>query len=870
MRLSVEVTVLSLSIVGISAAQHADAAMTRKPTNIPAQPLGAALEVLAKERDLQVIYRSDLVGGLQTAGAVGVFTPEQALGKLLAGTGLTYRYLNETTVTIAPVATGLPTAAPAAGSTTPPSLPADNGNQKGGGSFWDRFLLAQATPGQTANSASREKSIEQAPETKPVQIEEIIVTAQKKAENIQNVPLAVSTISSETFSKFNYTQLSDFAATIPGLQVESGGAPGYMTITLRGITTGNLYGSTTTAMYVDDVPVGPSASYAYGASYDGIDLLPYDLDHVEVLRGPQGTLYGASSMGGLVKYVLSTPDLTKNSFRGGADLSGIDGGSGTGYGFRAYANVAPIPNELAISVSGAHTYTPGFITNVADGQKGINHGTQDGARAALFWQPSDQLSLRLTALINHSDFDFIGEIPLTLSGQPSVGPLAARWLSPTALKVQDRLYSANITYEFAWATLTAVTGYFDANSDAPTDATIYPFFSTVLGILAPSVDELNLKKFSQELRLSSPANKKVQWTLGGFFTREQAALFENIHALNPATGQVNPQYEPIDDVRRPSTFKEAAAYANATYEFTQHWDISAGVRYSHNAQSVSTYGVGANGSGGYLFGGVATPFSTPVFRSSDSTTTYSISSRYHFQPNAMVYARVATGYRPGGSNSGVPGAPPTFEPDTLTNYELGVKSELLDKRILINADAFYIDWQKIQLGEYTPSHLIFTGNAATAVSYGVELTTQYALTPGLRFGVNAVYDNAKLTGDAPAVGGADGNRLPLSPQWSGAVSVDWNHPVTAAYSLTTGVIWRYVGDRITDFPGGGGIPGGSNYLHLPSYNTADLSAGVTNGTWTARLFGRNVTNETAYLRYYAPLAGVMEPRVVGLSVDVVF
>ncbi len=868
MRIAVVAAAVCLSIVGLSEAQNAKAAM-RLDTHIPAESLGTALKSFAQERNLQILYFSDAVRDVHTGGAVGQLTTDEALTQLLSGTGLTYRYVSDKAITILPASTGSAgspsgTTSP---STSPPTTSADQ--REGKTPTSGAFLLAQASSAASAGGVSLGEQATQTPE-RAGQLQEIVVTAQKRSENIQDVPLSVSAMSAERLAQFNYTQLSDYAATIPGLQVDSGGAPGWATVTLRGISTGNLYGSATTAIYVDDVPVGASGSYSYGASFDGLDLLPYDLDHVEVLKGPQGTLYGASSMGGLLKYVLSTPDPRKDSFRVGTDISTIDGGSGVGYGFRGYASVAIVPDELAVSISGAHTYTPGFVTNVANGQNGINHGSQDGARIAVLWQPANELTIKLAAMINHSDFDYVGEIPLTPVGQPQFGAFDAQWFFRNGLVVQDTLYSADIAYNFGWATLTSVSGYFGATSNEPEDGTIYPFFSQVLGVYAPAVDQETLEKFSQELRLASPINQKIQWVLGGFFTKEDAALFENIHALNPATGLANPLYEPLDDIRRPSDFKEEAAYGNATVELTSQWDINGGVRYSHNDQSVSTYGLSTNGSGGYLFGSLTAPYSTPLFKFSEGTTTWSASSRYHLTPDAMLYARVATGYRPGGSNTGVPGAPPTFSADTLTNYEFGVKSEILDKRLLLNADVFYIDWKNIQLGAYTAAHLIFTGNAGTAFSDGVEATAEYAVTPELRLSVNTVYNDAKLTEDAPAVGGADGDRLPLSPQWSGSVTGEWNHPIGDSYTLISAVVWRYVGNRNTDFPGGGGIPGGSNYLHLPSYDTVDLSAGLTNGRWTARIFARNLANETAYLRYYAPAATLLQPRTVGLSVDVAF
>jgi len=862
MRLSVLVTAVSLSVIGLAVADDVRAAVKRE-TNIPAQQLGSALQALAKDRNFQVVYVSEEVNDRRTAGVVGEFTPEEALQRLLEGTGLTYRFVDEKTVAIEPIKPAATGKQPHPRTSETPQPNADDNTEKSNRSGLrlaqtDRETSAGAAPITTNGSGAAGQTPASG------QLEEIVVTAQKRTERIQDVPLSVNALSVDRLANYGATQLSDYAATIPGLQVDGAGAPGFQTVTLRGITTGNLFGSMTAAIYVDGIPTGSSSSYAYGASF-GLDLLPYDLDRVEVLKGPQGTLYGASSMGGLLKYVLSTPDLHKNSFRAGADVSSVDGGSGAGYGFRGYANFAVIPGELGVSVSAAHTHIPGFIANVVDGTHAINDGTQDSARAALLWRPDERLSVKLSALMNQSDFNSLAEVPLTAAGQPVYGNFTTRLFDPAGLKTRTMLYSADIGYDFGWATLTSVTGYSHADNEWFSDATVYPFFAST-GDRVPAKDAPGLRKFSQEVRLASPEHQPFQWVLGGFYTNEHAALYEHIQALDSVTGQPDPTYDPFDNILRSSRFQESAIFGNATYELSSSWDVNAGIRYSHNKQTVETVGLGTNGTGGYLFGGTPS-FSTPVYNSSESVFTYSGSTRYHFSPDAMIYARVATGYRPGGSNAGVAGAPNTFSADTLVNYELGMKSELLDKRLLLNVDAFYIDWHNIQLGQYTSAHLIYTGNAATAVSDGVELSTEYALTSELRLGANVVYDNARLTANAPGVGGSDGDRLPLSAQWSGAVTGDWTHPLVGSYALTAGFVWRYVGDRNADFPDHL-IAGDGNYLHLASYDTLDLSLGVRNDRLTVRLYGKNVTNEYAYLRYYAPLATVLQPRTVGLSVDV--
>lgn len=723
--------------------------------------------------------------------------------------------------------------------------------------FWASVGSAAENPAiASENSATN---------TSSPSIAEVIVTAQKKTESAQDVPISISAISGDRLNELGATQLSDYSATVPGLQVDSGGTPGFVTVTMRGVSTGAVYGSSTTAIYVDGVPTGSSSPYATGAA-NGLDLLPFDTERVEVLKGPQGTLYGASSMGGLLQYVLTTPDVDETSFKVGGDLSTTDEGSGTGTGVRGYANLVIVPGSLAVSVSGAHSRQPGFITNFATGEEGINDGTQDGGRVALFWRPTDDFSMKLTALVNRSDFDSWSQIVVTPAGDPVYGRLSTREDSSNARSAKTNLYSADINYAFGPVLLTSVTGYSDAENSQHVDATVYPFIQQFSGgsSINPSFGVTTVRKFSQELRLTSDIDRPFQWALGGFYTRETAGQSAMIRALDTTTRQPLVGFDPLQDILIPSKFEEAAAFGNVTYEFTPEWDVNVGARYSRNEQSVSTVGRGVNGSAGLLFGSLTAPFSTPVFESSESVATYSLSSRYHFSPEVMGYVRVATGYRPGGSNQGTPNAPEQYQSDKLTNYEFGLKSELFDRRLRLNASAFYIDWSDVQISQYTEGHLIYTGNAGKATSQGIELEVQLAVTDELRLGVNTVYNDAKLATDAEAAGGSDGDQLPLSSEWSGAVTGDWRHPLSGSYVLNSGFVWRYVDDRVTDFPLGG------NFATLPSYNTLSLSAGLSNGRWTARINATNVTNESAYLRYYAPTATLLEPRTIGISGEITF
>ncbi len=781
--------------------------------HIQAQPLESALLELSKEASIQLVLDSSVVAAKNSSTISGKMSIREALDRLLRDTELTYRWSGDRTVTVAPRAMFRPTS--------------------------DRDAV----------------------------LEEVVVTAQKRSERLQDVPVSVSSISSESLQAVHATSLADYAAYIPSLQVTSFlGQPGQVNLSLRGITTGSTASNQSVAIYVDDVPVGSSSIYAGGGS-SGVDLVPYDIERIEVLEGPQGTLYGASALGGLLKYVTREPDLQDTQFRVGADGSDVHNATQAGYGARASANLPLIPGELGFSVSMSRTYTPGYINNVPAAQKSFNSGTQDAARAALLWTPFSSLSLDFSALYNRSPFNGTGYIAANaVTGQPLLGRYDNTDVEPDSNNVTTQLYVARVRYDAGWASVTSVSGFSSLNSVSRADGSsiFYPIF----GDNAAFSTRSDVQKFTQELRLASPENLRINWVTGVFFTSENATSGQTGLALTPSTNQPDPLLNPLIVTDEPSHFREIAAFGNATYKITDPWDFSAGLRESHDTQSVNQSAYGA------LFGaGARDAELTPYPKVSQSKLTYSVSSSYHFSSDQMMYVRVATGYRPGGANQIAPNAPASFGPDTTTNYEVGIKTEWLDRRLLVDLTEFYIDWKDTQVTGVTPLQLTYISNAGAAVSKGTELTSMLMPLPGLKLGLNVAYTEAYLTVDAPGLGGRQGDPLPSTPRFSGSMTLQYEYPLVHDFKAQFDSVWRYVGARNTDFPNGVAV-GETNY-RLASYNTLDFSAGIARDVWSARLFVRNATDRYAYL-FVIPAGGpgepssnvILQPRTIGLSFDV--
>jgi len=315
-------------------------------------------------------------------------------------------------------------------------------------------------------------------------------------------------------------------------------------------------------------------------------------------------------------------------------------------------------------------------------------------------------------------------------------------------------------------------------------------------------------------------------------------------------------------------YKEWAGFAQVTYHFNPQFDLALGGRWSENKQTANQF------EDGYVFTLQSLPPVSVSSDSSDTDFTYSIAPRWHISQDTMVYGRVATGYRPGGPNVLPPGTPPgvekEYQSDSTVNYELGTRTDLLDKHLSIDVAAFLVDWKKIQLFEYVQNTGI-NANGGTARSKGVELTA--ALTPltGLTFSLTGAYVDAYLTAPAPDAGGNTGDPLNYVPKWSSSLDGAYTWRVSD-FSLFTGATWNYIGSRFTDFSSVV-LPTGivtAPRPELPSYNTVNLRAGLERGRWTFELYGKNVGDTRGIANYsnagtpnFGGSIGYIQPRTIG-------
>jgi len=716
--------------------------------------------------------------------------------------------------------------------------------------------------------------------------DDIVVTAQKRAERLIDVPVAISAISADTLTSQNINRLSEYFDRVPGLQYSNQRVSG---LALRGITTGGAT-SPTVAILIDDVQFG-------GTTGTGQPPLP-DFDasavsRVEVLRGPQGTLYGASSLGGLIKYVLKEPDTQKISGRIEVGGTAISHG-GTGYALRGSVNV-PISDWLAVLGSAFKREDAPYLDNAnpaALKAQDVNTRNVWGFRGAALIKPTDNFRLVLSALHQkqaamNSDLAITaGGVPVcvacTLTTSPTrdtavttfepvYGDLTINSLD-SVNDAKFQLYSARAEWKLGGVNITSISAWSRADNVITSDVTkvFGGLLRAVYGLpTAPTVQIANADrthKFSQELRLGGELGTNLTWLAGGFYTVEHATTNQTLIATGSLTAT------PYIGTG-PGTYREYAGFADLTWHATDKLDIQVGGRYAHNKQhNESTL--------------VTSPQTAPVFGSgttiadsSDNAFTWLISPNYHISRDIIVYARVATGYRPGGPNiAAPPSVPPAFGSDTVTNYELGFKGKVVPGLLTIDASLFQIDWKNIQLqGTDSISSLTFLTNGSKARSRGFEFTANLTPWKGMVIDANLTFTDATLTQNLPILAGATGlagaagDRLPFSAKVAANITANQSFPLADRLEGNVGFTVVYLGDRAGTF-----VTNAANATRprmlLPEYTAVDIRGGLTfDRVWSASFYVRNLFDKRGVAAadnrngVNVPTALFIQPRTFGVT-----
>ena len=700
-------------------------------------------------------------------------------------------------------------------------------------------------------------------------VQSVEVTAQRRREPVKDIPGAVSAISPDQLQRSGAQSLRDYVSSVPGISLAQGeGSNGGSQITMRGISTGGSGTGPLVGVYVDDIAYGSSNPYTFTSGL-ALDAGLSDLSQIEILRGPQGTLYGANAMGGVIKYITNDPALDQFGGSGSVDVSSTQHG-GTNYTIQAALDAPIITDVAGLHVSGFHVHDAGFIDDVGRGRSRIDRGDVDGARAVALFVPTKGVEIKLTGFAqdtrNHGRATQSNDL---VTGAPTWGDLKTSLKLDQPFDQKFRLAGLTVDADFGWARGTSITSLqtIDTRSTLDGSGLYVPYLAPSLADAGLTLGAVGLasafttRKTTQEFRLVSPARPDWEWVAGLYYSVDHTAMHQRLDALGD--DGVTPLPVDLATLVLPTRTQELAAYGDLTKALTRDWNVTLGVRESRTTQS---FGLGASGLLGLP--------SVPATSGTTHVATYLFSSRYRIDADQTAYLRIASGYRPGGANPGLTdlqGNPisdkPMFGADRLWSYETGLKSTWIPHRLSTDVALYVIEWTDLQVIKQVEGVDVID-NARSARSTGAELSSTWTPTDAWRVDLAFSYIDAKLTADAPALSGLDGDRLPDTPHIGASLSGQYQFGVASGGTAYVGAAIRYVGSRNAGF----NDVNTPNFA-LPAYSVIDLRAGCDFEKWHLGFYLKNATNrngeisaDTSMSALGAPAAvAVVQPRTVGMQ-----
>jgi iron complex outermembrane receptor protein len=793
---------LCAAVVPVSA----QAIAQRYELNIPRQPLEAAIKDFAYQTGLQIARFSDRIDGSMLVGPLsGGYSAEQALQQLLQPGGLTYKIVNETTIAIVDRAQQERSSRDRVRSFNDTSAFSDGG----------RLRLAQAPGGSAGGGGSETQALE-----------EVIVTAQKRTQRLIDVPLSVVALSGEALERAGVDTLLDMSHAVPGLVVSDAGG-GFIRYFIRGI--GNVYGSSSTTLvgvYLDEADVTSSAS-------SQLDLRTQDIERVEVLKGPQGTLYGAGSSGGTVRFITRDPQLDGFTVSGDADMYVTDGGDSS-QAVSAVLNMPIVEDVLGLRVVGNYGDLGGWVDQPAASRKDTNNQELREVRVKGLWKPTNDLTLKSMVYVHRNEGDGIAS-STDENYQLDAATDPTRRLPFTS---DFDVYNLTATYEFPAVTVLSSSTYVDNAAVvslsqkyalAPPPAPLFEALS--------SNSTTNTKVFTQELRLNGHVDR-VNWTAGAFY---KDLSYRNRNFLELSMGE---DFLGTIALFGEETSKSGSLFGDVSYALTERAEIGAGARYfEDDLQSFD--GVGRRDGS---------------FHSFDPRVYFS----YGFTPDVRLYVSAADGFRSGGFNT-ENGELTTFDPEKVRSYELGVKASLLERRLSLEAAVFYSNYDDIQMFKLDASNVGSVDNGGDARVRGIDAAVDWQATDQLRLQLSGNISDSEIVKLAPGVlAVVDGDPIDYTTDYAvnaaGTYSFMWAATLPGFVRLDYSRIGpSHVTDRSIPEP----------ILYESEVNDlVNARIGVQWNRWSIELYGLNLTNED---RLQDPNGGYgfgarPRPRTVGLRI----
>lgn len=819
-----------------------------------------AVSAFRDQAQVEFIYSLDLAEQNGIKPLYGRFTIEEALERLLDGSGLSGSLTEGGMIVITR----------AKGAEAPDWEEIVNKKIKNGLLASVSTLLFGAG-GSVAQYEADEDNSAFANDKDGLVFEEVIVTASRREQNLQDVPMSVAVIDPIDLTAVGFTSIEDAIGFVPGFDFhEFLGVPrDYGSITARGI--GQLSTTPVVSIYVDDMPLtssGPSGQFLF---FDG---LLGDIERVEFLKGPQGTLYGASAMGGTIRYITKRPSLEE--FRGMASVDFSvteDGGLNQVYNGRISTPI--VEDKLGITVAAYYDKDRGYVDLVDSAGNLLaedpDRSEAQGFIADVLYQATDRLSLRLKYLEQESDFLGLRRIPL----DENLNYITGGRQTTIVQRPSDRkstLISGAIEYEFDWGRLTSNTGYFETDfNNVQNISGAVAFIDLVLGnppgTTTSAFQNVTLasEKFVQEIRLTADRIGAFEANVGVYFA-DQTDFWDVL--ADTDIGQL------ILDFDNNNSFKELAGFGELTYYITDDLDVTGGVRISRTEHDP--------------FGSQVGPFAQDVsqlktFASTEDT--YSLSIRYRPNEDLSLFTRMASGFLPPLSvpiardfitgeaiNTG------EVDSDSLWSYEIGAKGTLPDARLSYELIVYYLDWQEFRTTISGQTASDFLGNADSSITVkGFEGTLIFQPVYGLSWESNFAYADSTLDEDDPAVFGLAGQQMPRIPEWTASSRIRYDFALTGEFNAFVGATARYTGS-MRNFFDDGNTPSHFN-IDSDAYTLVDFSAGVSRGAVAANIYVTNLFDDdtpTGLLTRGASTGnrqreGVpLRPRTIGLNLTVDF
>ncbi|PCI54709.1 MAG: hypothetical protein COB36_09250 [Alphaproteobacteria bacterium] len=705
-------------------------------------------------------------------------------------------------------------------------------------------------------------------------IEEILVTAQKRGEqSLQEVALSIRALKGSLLEDMGARNFVDYARTVPSLSfIDTGGNK--QKIVIRGIaTSARPENSESVAVYLDDAPITSNGGTS-GENGHTPNVNIFDMERVEILRGPQSTLYGASALGGTIRLITKAPNTEE--IEGKVDLSASNTRNGdSSVIINGMINLPIIEDKLALRIVGYHRDIGGYVDNLFLDEKNVNSEKTTGGRISAKLNATDRLTF--TARIFLRD--------LEINGQPT----SERWGDFEPLEQYRRFkefntdnlaqYSLLTEYEFDSFNLSSATTYYDRTNTDRDDITrlIGDGIDTANDVRMPLVNTNQSQEWFEEVRIASNEPGFIDWVAGFYYHKldknftqdipidEPTAVYaEGVFGVDPGLlGSRTNLFESLQLL----TLKEIAVFGEATINFNEKFSSTIGARYFEIEQNFS---LAANG----IFNG-GSSFITGKGKQNGVNPKFNFA--YKASDNVMYYVTASKGYRAGGTNQpvgatcdddladlGLSEGPTDYDSDTVWNYEVGAKTRLFNNRVTLNATAFRIDWSDLQTTKSLPCGFSFTDNAGNARSEGVEVDLNFSPSKHLQFLAGFSYNDARLTEDIPGLDGRKGDRVPGVPKFTFSASVQYGFPLTSKIDGFFRFDVQHVGTFYDRFIlEDAAVAGG--------YELGNLRMGIQAESWRAILFVNNIWDKratTATFRFggFGEWNATNRPRQIGINV----